>query len=111
MRHVESRKSQVSTHLLRMEENASQESHPSGNVYQEVTVTHGQRLRTTPEPDEEHGREGHQFPEQEQRKKVSGIDGAERSANIRPGGDVLSVFLDMEPIQCPNNTHESHDVA
>jgi hypothetical protein len=69
-------------------------------VHEQIAVAGEQRLPPTPEPDEEHGRESHQLPEQEQGDEVAGVDAADGAGDVEPRGDVLRVLFYVQAVEC-----------
>jgi hypothetical protein len=80
-------------------------------VDQQVSQTGAQRFRASAEPNQEHGREGHDLPEQEQGYKIPGVDRANRTRHVHPGGHVLSVFFDVQSVERSEDAHQTHDVT
>src|ERR1035441_10293290 len=64
-----------------------------------------------PEPDQEHGGEGHQLPEEEQGDEVARVDAADGPGDVEPRSDVLRVLLYVQAVKRPENAHQAHDVT
>ena len=88
---------------------ARQQDDPADGVDEQVAVADRDRLRAAAEPDEEHRGKGHHLPEEEERQVVAGVDRAERSGHVEPGGHVLHRPVDVQAVESADHRHQGHD--
>ncbi|OQB96790.1 MAG: hypothetical protein BWX86_00572 [Verrucomicrobia bacterium ADurb.Bin122] len=96
---------------LVVQHDAGEQRDTAGHVDEQVAIAGTERALASAEPDEERRGQRHEFPEEEEREEIAGVDGAERAGDVRPGSDVLGGAFHVQAVERADDRHQAHDVA